>query len=217
MLKINETLENLRESYQGLKLDIENCSKDPEVQFDLWLEHAIQAKCPEPNAFILSTVDKDNKPHARVVLLKGVHEGKFIFYTNYESSKGYEINSNSNVALTFVWLPLARQIRIEGTISKADGKVSDEYFHKRPKGSQIGAIASPQSNKLSSRAELEKLFKDAEDKFGKLESIPRPAHWGGYEITPSYYEFWQGRNNRLHDRIAYEKNVQSWDMFRLAP
>jgi pyridoxamine 5'-phosphate oxidase len=215
-MDINQTLENLRVSYQASKLDIEDCDKDPVLQFDQWLEHAIETKCDEPNAFVLSTA-KNNQPHARVVLLKGIHENQFIFYTNYNSAKGSEIEVNDKVALTFLWLPLQRQIRIEGQISKAPVKVSDEYFHKRPRGSQIGAIASPQSSKVPNRAALEKMFKDTEVQFNGVETLPRPAHWGGYGITPTYFEFWQGRNNRMHDRICYEMKNSQWEKFRLAP
>lgn len=216
-MKLNETLENLRESYQGQQLDIESCDPDPEKQFDLWLEHAIDSKCDEPNAFVLSSVDKHHRPHARVVLLKGIHQGEFVFFTNYDSAKGIEVNENNHVAITFIWLPLARQVRIEGTIKKIAADKSVEYFHKRPRGSQIGAIASPQSKKLSSRAELEKLFSEVEERYKNQEVLPMPQHWGGYGILPSYFEFWQGRQNRLHDRISYKKIDGHWQRARLAP
>jgi len=215
-MDINQTLENLRVNYQTSKLDIEDCDKDPIAQFDQWLEHAIETKCDEPNAFVLSTA-KNNQPHARVVLLKGIHQNKFVFYTNFNSAKGAEIELNDKVALTFLWLPLQRQIRIEGTITKVPETLSDEYFHKRPRGSQIGAIASPQSSKVKNRSELEKMFHDAEVKFNSTEVLPRPAHWGGFGISPSYFEFWQGRNNRMHDRICYEMKNSQWEKFRLAP
>lgn len=215
-MDINETLENLRVSYQASSLDIEDCHDDPVIQFDQWLEHAIETKCDEPNAFVLSTA-KNNQPHARVLLLKGIHENKFIFYTNYNSSKGSEIELNDKVAMTFLWLPLQRQIRIEGTITKVTPNLSDEYFHKRPRGSQLGAIASPQSTRVPNRAALEQMFKDTEAKFKDVATLPRPANWGGYGVTPTYLEFWQGRNNRMHDRICYEMKNSSWQKFRLAP
>ncbi len=214
--KLTETLQNLRVKYQLAKLDIADCDADPLEQFDRWIEEAIGAHCDEPNAFVLSTVSQ-NKPRARVVLLKGVQEGKFLFYTNYQSDKGQELEHNPNVSMNFLWLPLQRQVRIEGTLKKADPKTSDDYFHKRPRGSQLGAMASPQSKRLSSREELEKLFQDIEAKFEKVEVLPRPTHWGGYEITPTYFEFWQGRNNRMHDRIGYELTTTGWTKFRLAP
>ena len=215
-MDINETLENLRVSYQGSELDIKDCDKDPIIQFDKWLEEAIQTKCDEPNAFVLSTA-KDNKPRARVVLLKGLHENDFIFYSNYKSAKGHEIENNDQVCMTFLWLPLQRQVRIEGTITKTDSETSDEYFHKRPRGSQLGAIASPQSMRVKNRKELEDMFKSTEEKFKDSSSLPRPAHWGGYLVKPSYIEFWQGRNNRMHDRICYEKLNGDWNIYRLAP
>jgi pyridoxamine 5'-phosphate oxidase len=216
-MNLNETLENLRVSYQMAKLDIEDCHANPELQFDFWLENAIGSKCDEPNAFTLSTITQDLKPRARVVLLKGIHRGQFVFYTNFESAKGHEVLAHSRVAMTFLWLPLQRQVRIEGVISKIDEKLSDEYFHKRPRGSQLGAIASPQSQKIPNRATLEKLFKDVEERFKETEILPRPKSWGGYGIVPDYYEFWQGRNNRMHDRISYTKGEEGWSKFRLAP
>jgi pyridoxamine 5'-phosphate oxidase len=215
-MNLNETLENLRVSYQVSRLDIEDCHPDPVVQFDKWLEQAISSKCDEPNAFVLSTVS-DNRPRARVVLLKGVHENDFVFYTNYESAKANELAMNEKVAMTFLWLPLQRQVRIEGSITKVSAEFSEEYFHKRPRGSQLGAIASPQSQRVESRATLEKLFEETETKFKDVEVLPRPAYWGGYLITPHFLEFWQGRNNRMHDRICYERKGHAWDRYRVAP
>lgn len=215
-MDINQTLENLRVSYQASKLDIEDCDRDPVAQFDKWLEEAILSKCDEPNAFVLSTV-KENKPRARVLLLKGVHENDFVFYTNYNSAKSFEINLNDNACMTFLWLPLQRQVRIEGIVTKISEEASDEYFHKRPRGSQLGAIASPQSSKVPSRKALEEMFRSAEEKFKACPTLPRPSHWGGYKVTPQYLEFWQGRNNRMHDRICYEKINGKWEVYRLAP
>lgn len=215
-MDINETLENLRGTYLNAMLDIKDCNPDPVLQFDKWLEDAVNAKCDEPNAFVLSTI-KGDRPRGRVVLLKGIHENQFIFYTNYNSAKGDEIALHDKVSLTFLWLPLHRQVRIEGVIRKVEPKVSDEYFHKRPRGSQLGAIASPQSQKVASRAELEKFFAEVEKKFAGNEVLPRPGHWGGYSIEADYIEFWQGRNNRMHDRICFEMKNGSWDIYRLAP
>jgi len=215
-MKINETLESLRVSYQASSLDAKDCDSDPLIQFDQWLQQAILSKCDEPNSFILSTV-KNNRPRGRVVLLKGIHNSEFVFYTNYKSAKGDEIEKNENVALTFLWLPLQRQVRIEGKVTKVPETLSDEYFGKRPRGSQIGAIASPQSTILESRKSLEELFLRAEEKFEGEEKLPRPNHWGGYGITPDYIEFWQGRPNRMHDRICYEKDLDQWKIYRLAP
>jgi len=215
-MNINETLENLRGSYRKAAFDIIDCNPNPELQFDGWFENAVNSKCEEPNAFVLSTILND-KPRARVVLLKGIHLGKFVFYTNYNSAKGAELSQNSNVAMTFFWLPLHRQVRIEGTLQKVDSHLSDEYFHKRPRGNQIGAIASPQSQKVSSREELEKYFHEAEKNNSSQTVLARPLNWGGYAVTPNYFEFWQGRDNRMHDRIVYEKNSQGWHLGRLAP
>lgn len=215
-MDLNQTLENLRVSYQAASLDISDCDNNPVLQFDKWFEEALKAKCDEPNAFILST-SKNDSPRARVLLLKGVHENSFVFYTNYSSAKGEEISHNDKVAMTFLWLPLQRQVRIEGTISKVSAEMSDDYFHKRPRGSQLGAIASPQSRKVSSREELEKLFKATEEKFKSVEVLPRPENWGGYSVKPNYIEFWQGRNNRMHDRIAYDLLASGWTKSRLAP
>lgn len=213
---VTETLQNLRRRYSHSSLDISDCAKDPSEQMSLWMQEAISSQCDEPNAFTLSTC-KDGKPRARVVLLKGLKNGKLFFYTNYQSAKGAELSANDSVAMTFLWLPLQRQVRIEGKIHFSGSSDSDEYFKKRPRGSQLGAIASPQSSKVSSRAELEKLFKIAEEKFKGQEVLPRPEHWGGYMVTPEYFEFWQGRDNRMHDRISYELKGNDWSMFRLAP
>lgn len=215
-MDINETMENLRVNYRKAALDVADCNPNPEIQFDEWFSQAVNSKCDEPNAFVLSTIT-NNRPRARVVLLKGIHDGQFTFYTNYQSAKGHELDHNSYVSMTFLWLPLQRQVRIEGTITKTSTELSDEYFHKRPRGNQMGAIASPQSKRLSSRQELEKLFHDAETKNAELKVLNRPAHWGGYGITPSYFEFWQGRESRLHDRIVYEKTDKGWSLGRLAP
>lgn len=215
-MEINKTLENLRIDYQSASLDIKDCDKDPLHQFDKWLKEALLAECDEPNAFILSTVLGD-QPRARVLLLKGIHHNQFIFYTNYSSAKGNELTQNDKVAMTFVWLPLQRQVRIEGVVTKVSTDLSDDYFQKRPRGSQLGAIASPQSQKVESREALEKMFADTELKYKGIELLPRPAHWGGYGVKPTLVEFWQGRNNRMHDRICYEKSGDSWELQRLAP
>lgn len=215
-MDINQTLENLRVSYRLEALDISDCRPDPLAQFDYWLKEAINGQCDEPNAFTLSTVSY-NKPRGRVLLLKGLYEGKFVFYTNYSSAKGHEMETNPHVAMTFLWLPLQRQVRIEGTVTKVDPVLSDDYFSKRPRGSQLGAIASPQSQKVSSRQVLEKMFSEVQSKYGDNQPLKRPASWGGYALNPEYIEFWQGRDNRMHDRIAYEKENGLWTLSRLAP
>lgn len=213
---VTETLQNLRRRYSQSSLDISDCSKDPADQMARWLQEAITGQCDEPNAFILSTC-REGKPRGRVLLLKGLKEGKLFFYTNYNSSKGAEIAANDSVAMTFLWLPLQRQVRIEGKVEFSGAADSDSYFKMRPRGSQIGAIASPQSSKVPGRSELEKWFRATEEKYQGQEILPRPLHWGGYMMTPDYYEFWQGRDNRMHDRISYERKGDGWEMFRLAP
>jgi pyridoxamine 5'-phosphate oxidase len=213
---VNETLQNLRRRYSNSSLDVKDCAKEPADQMANWLKEAISGQCDEPNAFTLSTC-RGGKPRARVLLLKGLKNGKLYFYTNYQSAKGAELSANDSVAMTFLWLPLQRQVRIEGKVTFSAAEDSDEYFSKRPRGSQLGAIASPQSSRVSSREELERWFKEAQEKFKALEVLPRPENWGGYMVTPDYYEFWQGRDNRMHDRVAYELKGSTWDMFRLAP
>lgn len=209
-------LENLRKSYLLHKLDIADCAPVPFDQFESWFSEALKSECDEPNAFVLSTIH-DNKPRSRVVLLKGIVNQKLLFYTNYESAKGHELDENPYVSMNFLWLPLQRQVRIEGKISKVDEKLSEEYFQKRPRGSQIGAIASPQSQVMKDRHELENLFRQTEEKFAADTKLSRPRHWGGYQIEPSYFEFWQGRDNRMHDRVCYELKAGGWERFRLAP
>lgn len=215
-MSINETLESLRVSYRIAYLDIKDCNPDPETQLNEWLAEALKSKCDEVNAFTLSTV-LENRPRARVVLLKGIHKGQLVFYTNYDSDKGHELEQNPNVAMTFLWLPLQRQVRIEGTVKKVEPHLSDEYFLKRPRGSQLGAIASPQSKKVANRSDLERMFQETDLRNTNVEVLQRPETWGGYGITPTYFEFWQGRDNRMHDRIVYEKSNSGWSLGRIAP
>jgi pyridoxamine 5'-phosphate oxidase len=216
MENVNEVLQNLRGSYLGAKFDLKDADHDPVVQFEKWLKEAISSLCDEPNAFTLSTVS-GMRPRGRVVLLKGITQNKFVFYTNYGSAKGNEIRNNDLVALTFLWLPLQRQVRIEGRVTMVDPEASDAYFKIRPRGSQIGAIASPQSQKISTREELEQRFLQVAAELEGQDSITRPTSWGGYQVTPDYFEFWQGRSNRLHDRISYELTAEGWQRYRLAP
>lgn len=215
-MDLNQTLQSLRGKYQNASLDIQDCATSPIEQFQRWMKESIECQCDEPNAFTLSTVWQ-GKPRGRIVLLKGIENQQFIFYTNYQSAKGIELTQNSHVALTFLWLPLHRQVRIQGLVTKVDATVSDAYFKLRPRGSQLGAIASPQSQRVTSRAELENLFEQTEKKFPGDSSINRPAHWGGYSVIPDYFEFWQGRDNRMHDRISYSLSSGKWQLDRLAP
>lgn len=215
-MDINNTLENLRVNYRHARLDVKDIHHDPIQQFNHWLQEAISSQCDEPNAFVLSTISSA-RPRSRVVLLKGINNHEFIFYTNYLSHKGHEIESNPYVAMNFLWLPLQRQVRIEGKISKTSLEISDDYFQKRPRENQLGAIASPQSQKIKNREALETLFKETDSKFSKTEILQRPLHWGGYSIQPDYFEFWQGRESRMHDRLAFTKENNQWEISRLAP
>ena len=183
----------------------------------MWLEEAIQAEVAEPTAMVLSTVNAKGRPSARVVLLKDVSEQGLSFYTNYNSRKGRELDENPFAAVTIFWPALERQVRIEGKVVKLPPEASDTYFHSRPKGSQIGAWASPQSQEIESREALEEEDRKHTEQFKSAEVIPRPPHWGGYQLQPDRIEFWQGRPNRLHDRIVYEQQLNNWQIKRLAP
>lgn len=211
-------LSNIRKNYAFKELTQDLVAANPFEQFSTWLQEAIQAEVPEPTAMTLATADKKGVPSARIVLLKKVTETGFLFFTNYLSHKGQDLAENPAVALTFFWPQLERQVRIEGIASKAPAIDSDHYFWSRPLGSQIGAWASPQSKRVANRQELEEANSAYDRKFAGLEQIPRPPHWGGYEIVPHLIELWQGRPNRLHDRIVYTKNAENnWQIGRLAP
>jgi len=211
-----EQLQKLRENYSKHSLDESDVNYDPIIQFESWMKEAMNAEVPEPNAMTLSTVDANNKPHSRVVLLKGIEEGDFVFYTNWQSEKGSEIEQNPNTALCFLWLELERQVRIEGIAEKLSQEESEEYFKKRPYKSQIGALASNQSSVVPNREFLEKRFEELEEKYTEGD-VPKPESWGGYRVKPEVLEFWQGRRSRLHDRIKYEKVGNKWDIKRLSP
>ncbi|RDC63145.1 pyridoxamine 5'-phosphate oxidase [Adhaeribacter pallidiroseus] len=212
-------LADIRKNYARQELHESLVSPDPLQQFNTWLQEAIQANLPEPTAMVLATADPEGVPSARVVLLKGVTDQGFMFFTNYLSHKGQDMARNPAVALTFFWPELERQIRVEGLVTKASSLESDQYFGSRPLGSQIGAWASPQSKPVTNREQLEAANQEYERKFAGLANIPRPEHWGGYLVQPDLIEFWQGRPNRLHDRIVYSKNDNSadWQIGRLAP
>jgi len=206
----------IRKEYSKARLDEATISKNPIQQFDLWFNEAVTAQIPEPTAMNLATVN-GGRPASRTVLLKGVENGMFVFYTNYQSRKGKELDENPACSLTFFWPELERQVRIEGVASRVDAKRSDEYFQSRPRGSQIGAWASPQSSVINDRSLLEERAKQLEEKFKGQDKLPRPHQWGGFEIDPVMIEFWQGRPNRLHDRILFTKDEGGWKMNRLAP
>lgn len=209
-------LSNIRKEYQLSKMEIDMLDQNPLVQFNNWLNEAIQAKVDEPTAMSLSTSTPDGRPSSRMVLLKEINDEGFVFFTNYESKKGIQINVNPLSALLFFWPELERQVRIEGTISKIIPEKSDEYFYARPQGGKISAWASPQSQRIPNREYLENLQEDYEKLF-KTRSLERPRHWGGYILKPDLFEFWQGRDNRLHDRFEYSLKGHIWEIHRLAP
>lgn len=215
---MNRDIHHLRENYTKGSLDTKDVAKDPIAQFRVWFEQAQAGEVKEPNAMILSTVSADLRPHARTMLLKEVSDNGFVFYTNYNSAKALDIEHSPYVSLTFLWLDMERQVRVEGKVSKISQSRSEKYYHSRPRGSQIGAWVSPQSEIVESREWLENQNKLAQERFADTEVIPLPPHWGGYEIIPDYVEFWQGRPSRLHDRIAYVADgADAWNIHRLAP
>jgi pyridoxamine 5'-phosphate oxidase len=212
-----QTVSELRNEYSKASLDVSAISSDPIAQFERWFQEALDTKVLEPNAMNLSTVNEHNRPSSRIVLLKGIEKSKFLFYTNYQSSKGKELSANPACALTFFWPELERQVRIEGTADRVAEATSEKYFQSRPRGSQIGAWTSPQSAVLQSRTILEERALEIEKKFEGMSSLPRPKQWGGYQVEPFIIEFWQGRPNRLHDRIQFSKIDNAWNICRLAP
>lgn len=214
----SKKLASLREDYSKKELDITDVYKNPIKQFGVWMKEALRSEVPEPNAMTLSTVSPDGLPSGRIVLLKDLSEKGFTFYTNYMSDKGKDMAKNKNVALTFVWLELERQVRIEGIIKKVSRKKSEKYFQSRPKKSQMGAWVSSQSKVIKNRQVLEDSMKELEKKYKNEEVLPCPPHWGGYLVQPVAIEFWQGRRSRLHDRIRYKLTKKGeWKKERLAP
>jgi pyridoxamine 5'-phosphate oxidase len=208
---------DIRQDYMLAALDEETAGYDPIFFFRKWFAEAEASQITEINAMILATVDATMRPHARIVLLKGIDENAFVFFTNYDSAKGNDIKANPYVALTFFWKELERQVRIEGPIEKVSESESDTYFHSRPAGSRLGAWASPQSQPIPRREILDANYAKYEKEFSTID-IPRPAHWGGYRVIPDRIEFWQGRPSRMHDRIFFTKDsADKWTRSRLAP
>lgn len=209
-------LRNLRYDYTKGELDESDVSPDPIEQFAVWLEAALAAGLTEPYGMTLSTVGENGRPSSRVVLLRGFSAEGLIFYTNYRSRKGRELEAHPYAALNFWWPPLERQVRIEGRVSKLSAEESDFYFASRPYESQAASASSPQSEPIPSREAL--LLRIEQTKLQHPERVPRPPHWGGYRLEPDYFEFWQGRQSRIHDRLAYTPEPDgSWKITRLAP
>ncbi len=211
-----QELSDIRNDYERLELSRTELDANPFVQFNQWLQQAIDVQEKEPTAMCLSTIDNFGWPDARIVLLKEVSQQGFVFFTNYESGKGKQLENKPMAALTFFWAELERQVRIRGTVTRTDSATSDKYFNSRPTNSRVGAWISPQS-RIISEEWIEAMRKTITSEYLKTE-ISRPLHWGGYVVEPEYFEFWQGRPNRLHDRFAYQRiQNNQWHIDRLAP
>lgn len=211
-----ENIQNLRQDYSAAELAEADVDKSPVVQFGKWFKDALDAQLHEPNVMTLATADLTGKPTARILLLKGFDEDGFVFFTNYASKKGEQLAENPQAAMVFFWPELQRQVRIEGVVSRVSAEESTAYFHSRPSGSQIGAMASPQSTVIQNREVLQERVEELKAAYAEKE-IPRPEHWGGYLLKPDHIEFWQGRPSRLHDRITYTSVNGIWTINRLAP
>ncbi len=213
----SQEIAQIRKEYTLHGLDFTDIDSNPFIQFKHWFDDAMKAEVPEPNAMHLATASASGQPSGRIVLLKGLDETGFVFYTNYESQKGKNLAENPLASLTFFWAELERQVRIEGKVEKVAEEESIAYFHSRPHSSQLGAWASPQSQAIENREVLENNFKSLEAKYEEGK-VPKPSHWGGYRLLPQQIEFWQGRPSRLHDRILYQNERSNlWKIERLAP
>jgi pyridoxamine 5'-phosphate oxidase len=214
-MNVKTDLADLRRDYMLASLDESDVDATPLGQFDKWFKEALNAQLPGANAMTLATCDAEARPSARIVLIKSYDERGFVFFTNYDSHKGQDLTANNRAALLFFWPELERQIRIQGRVEKVSAALSDDYYRSRPLPSRIGAWASPQSQVLPSRTALDARVSAFEAEYG--ENPPRPAYWGGYRVVPQVVEFWQGRRDRLHDRILYRLNNTKWTIERLAP
>jgi len=214
-MNLVKNLADLRKSYEREKLDEADVAQDPLEQFTRWMQQAIDAQIPEPNAMTLATVSAENRPSTRPVLIKGCDERGIVWYTNYESRKARQISKNPWASLQFHWVELERVVRIEGKVEKVSAEESEAYYRSRPLDSRIAAWASPQSEVIADRKALEKRVEEFNQKFG--ENPPLPPNWGGLRLVPERWEFWQGRKNRLHDRIVYRREKGNWIRERLAP
>jgi pyridoxamine 5'-phosphate oxidase len=208
----------LRREYGDAGLDTPDLEPDPVTMFGRWMQDTIDAGLHEPNAMVVATVSAEGRPSARMVLLKGVDARGFVFYTNYESSKGTDLTATGFASLLFPWHDLQRQVRVEGRVERVSPEESQAYFASRPRGSQLGAWASPQSREVASRAELDSRYADVEDRFGEDGEVSLPPFWGGFRVIPERVEFWQGRRGRMHDRLVYTRSRSlGWETCRLAP
>jgi pyridoxamine 5'-phosphate oxidase len=214
--KIKEYINSNRRDFSNKPFNKEMAHDDPIKQYERWFEEAVESEILDPYAACLSTVDFEGKPSSRILYIRDFSNNGFIFYTNFNSKKGNDLNKNKYGSLNVFWPDLERQIRIQGEIEKVNKSISDKYFNARPRSSQIGAWASNQSENLHNRAELEAKIEFFKEKFKNIE-VPRPPHWGGYCLVPFLMEFWQGRPSRLHDRIVYNKESNKWIKSRLSP
>ncbi|HKI96019.1 MAG TPA: pyridoxamine 5'-phosphate oxidase [Gemmatimonadales bacterium] len=213
---MSKPIADLRREYTRAGLAEADVKPDPLAQFREWLTQALAAELPDANAMTLATVDGAGAPHGRVVLLKDVDAEGFVFFTNYESAKGVELSHDPRAELVFYWAPLERQVRVHGTVTRVSTDESEAYFRTRPRGSRIAAWASAQSAVIADRAALEAKVRDIEARYPG-DDVPRPPHWGGYRLVPAWLEYWQGRENRLHDRLRYVRAGAGWRLERLAP
>lgn len=218
MSDLIQDLSELRMSYQKGELHEDQINHNPHEQFLNWFNHALEAQLPEPYTMSLATANVQGRPHVRTVLLRGATEAGYAFYTNYDSQKGNDLAENPYAELLFYWQEQERQIRVSGKVIKISEAESTDYYHKRPRDSQIAAhVSTPQSGVIASRDELQQRFQQLHDQVEAQATLDKPEFWGGYRLVPDYYEFWQGRPNRLHDRIAYIKQQDAWCIERLMP